>query len=138
MENIVKFLNDDKFAEHNGIELLEVSEGRARAKMDIKSQHLNGARVVHGGAIFTLADFAFAAASNSHGTIALAINANISFVKAVTEGILFAEAREISLNPKLATYTINITNEKNDLIAIFQGMVYRKKDSLDQRKRELL
>jgi acyl-CoA thioesterase len=138
METIVKFLNNDKFAEHNGIKLLEVSEGRARAKMDIHSQHLNGARVVHGGAIFTLADFAFAAASNSHGTIALAINANISFVKAVTEGILFAEAREISLNPKLATYTINITNEQNELIALFQGMVYRKKDSLDQRERKSL
>ena len=134
MEKIVTFLRDDKFAEHNGIELLEVSEGRARAKMDITTQHLNGAKVVHGGAIFTLADFAFAAASNSHGTIALAINANISFVKAVTEGILVAEAKEISLNPKLATYTINITNEHNDLIAIFQGMVYRKKDSIDKRR----
>jgi len=138
MEKIVKFMNDDQFAEHNGIKLVEVSEGRARAKMDIHSQHLNGAKVVHGGAIFTLADFAFAAASNSHETLALAINANISFVKAATEGTLFAEAREISLNPKLATYTINITNEKNDLIAIFQGMVYRKKDSIDQRERELL
>ena len=131
MQNITKFFRNDKFAEHCGIELLEVSEGRAKAKMEIKEQHLNGVKTVHGGAIFTLADLAFAAASNSHGTVAVAINAGISFLKAATKGTLIAEAREISLNPKLATYTINVTDGADDIIAIFQGMVYRKKDKID-------
>ncbi|MBW2680422.1 MAG: hotdog fold thioesterase, partial [Deltaproteobacteria bacterium] len=80
--------------------------------------------------IFSLADLAFAVASNSHKTIALAINASISFLKAASGGTLFAEAKEVSINPKLATYDIRVTNEDNDIIALFQGTVYRKKDKI--------
>jgi len=131
MQTIRNFLKNDRFAEHNGIELLEISEGRAKAKLDIKNYHLNSANIVHGGAIFALADLVFAAASNSHGTIAVAINANISFLKASVGGTLYADAREISKNPKLGTYTIDVTNEDGDIIAVFQGMVYRKKDKIE-------
>ena len=73
-------------------------------------QHLNGYRTVQGGAIFTLADFAFAAASNAHGTVAVAINVSINFLKAGTTGTLQAEAREVARNPKLAlTWSISPT-----------------------------
>ncbi|MHC1599342.1 MAG: PaaI family thioesterase [Candidatus Methanospirareceae archaeon] len=130
MTTLEEFLKKDKYAELTGIKLLEVSEGRARAMLEIHEKHLNSAGTVHGGAIFTLADFAFAAASNSHGTVAAAINSSISFFKAVSAGILYADAKEISLHYKLASYAIDITNEKNELIASFQGMVYRKKDKL--------
>ena len=131
MQTIRNFLKNDRFAEHNGIELLEISPGRAKAKLQIKDYHLNGANIVHGGAIFGLADLVFAAASNSHGTIAVAINANISFLKASAGGTLYAEAREISKNPKLGTYTIDVTNEDEEIVAVFQGMVYRKKDKIE-------
>jgi len=130
MTTMEEFLKKDKYAELTGIKLLEVSEGRARAMLEINETHLNSAGTVHGGAIFTLADFAFAAASNSHGTVAIAINSSISFFKAVSAGILYANAREISFHYKLASYVIDVTNEKNELIASFQGMVYRKKDKL--------
>ncbi len=131
MQNVRNFLKNDRFAELCGIELLELSQGRARAKLDVKDYHLNGANIAHGGAIFSLADLAFAAASNSHGTIAVAINASISFLKAVCGGTLYADAREVSLNPKIASYTIDVTNEAGETIAIFQGMVYRKKDKIE-------
>lgn len=131
MESIKNFLNKDQFAKHNGIELLEISEGTAKAKIQIKKEHLNGIGIVHGGAIFCLADFVFAAASNSHGTIAVAINVSISFLKAVKEGVLIAQAKEISINPKLATYSVQVTDDIGDLVASFQGMVYRKKDRID-------
>ena len=131
MEDIKRFIKKDKFCMFIGIELTEVSEGHAKAKMDIKEHHLNGVGIVQGGAIFTLADLAFAAASNSHGTVAVGINTNISYVTAVSGGTLYAEAREISRNHKIGTYTVDVTNEKGEMIAIFQGMVYRKKDPLD-------
>jgi acyl-CoA thioesterase len=130
MEAVKNFFKNDTFAEHVGIELLEVSKGRAKAKMEIKDHHLNGVNIAHGGAIFSLADLAFAVASNSHKTIALAINASISFFKAVSGGTLFAEAKEVSLNPKLATYEIRVTDQSDDVIALFQGTVYRKKDKI--------
>ena len=130
MESVRNFFKNDRFAEHVGIELLEVSEGRAKAKMEIKEHHLNGIDIAHGGAIFSLADLAFAVASNSHKTIALGINASISYLKAAASGTLIAEAKEVSLNPKLATYEVRVTDETDDIIAIFLGTVYRKKDKI--------
>jgi acyl-CoA thioesterase len=127
MQELKKFFSaQDLFAKHVGIELIEVVPGYAKTKMLIAPHHFNGAKTVHGGAIFTLADFAFAVASNSHGNMAMGINTSVSFVKAVTGGTLYAEAREQSLNPKLASYIVHITNDDNEIVAIFQGMVYRK------------
>lgn len=132
MEKIKEFFKKDAFAESCGIELMEVSQGCAKARMNITPSHLNGVGTVQGGAIFTLADFAFAVASNSHGTVAVAINVNISFVKAVNKGTLFAQAKETSRNPKLATYDVRVTDEGGSLIAIFDGMVYRKEKKLEE------
>jgi len=55
MQAIWDFFKNDRFAEHNGIELLDIAPGYAKAKMEVKDRHLNGVDVVHGGAIFTLA-----------------------------------------------------------------------------------
>ena len=120
------FFTKDAWAQEAGIELMEVSTGRAKVRMRIAGRHLNSHGTVHGGAIFTLADTAFALDSNSHGTPAAAINAHISYVKAATAGILYAEAGETSLNPKIATYTVTVTDDAEKKIALFQGMVYRK------------
>ncbi len=126
MDDAVRFFEEDSYARQAGIELIDVSPGRARVKMEIREQHLNSHRTVHGGSIFTLADTAFALASNSHGIPAAAINAHISFLTAARSGILYAEAEEFSRNPKLASYTVHVTGEDGQRIAIFQGMVFRK------------
>jgi len=126
MENIKEFFTQDQYAKHSGIELVSVSPGHAVAQMPIHPHHLNAVGSVQGGAIFTLADFAFAAASNAHGKVAVAINVSITYMKAVNSGRLRAEAREVSINPRLGSYTVNITDEHDALVAIFQGLVYRK------------
>ena len=131
MQEIKQFFStEDKFARHAGIELVDMGSGWAKTIMKIEPFHLNAAGTVHGGAIFTLADFAFAVASNSHGTMAMGINTSVNFVKAATKGTLHAEAMEQSKGPKLASYSVMITDDAGDVVAIFQGMVYRKKDSI--------
>jgi acyl-CoA thioesterase len=130
METVKRYFKNDRFAARNDIELISVAPGQARAKMTLHPHHLNGYGTVQGGAIFTLADFAFAAASNSHGTVALAINVSISFIKAAKTGTLWAEARELSKNFKLGTYTVEVKDDAGDLIAVFQGMVYRKQETI--------
>jgi acyl-CoA thioesterase len=130
MNDIKKFVENDRFSKHLGIEMLEYGQGRAKARMEIKQQHLNSAGMLHGGAIFALADAVFSAASNSHGTLAVAINVSISYFKAAKEGVLNAEGKEVSLNPKLATYLIDVKDEAGNAIAQFQGTVYRKKTSI--------
>ncbi|TYO99981.1 acyl-CoA thioesterase [Geothermobacter ehrlichii] len=126
MKEIEAFLaQNDRFAGHCGIELLEAAAGFARAKMPLQPWHFNAAGTVHGGAIFTLADFAFAVAVNAGGTLALAIDTHLTFMKAVSEGVLEAEAREVSANRRLATYQVRITAGE-ELVALFQGTAYRK------------
>ena len=132
MQNIdfKEYFRRDQFAARSNIELLEAANGHAKARMTLQPFHWNGLDSAHGGAIFTLADFAFAAASNSHGTVAVAIDANITFMKAAATGTLYAEAREVARNFKLGSYSVEVRDEQGDLIAQFQGLAYRKKDKL--------
>jgi acyl-CoA thioesterase len=122
-ENIV---HNDAFAKLLGIKFISIGEGTATAEMIITKNHLNGAFTAHGGAIFSLGDTVFGAASNSREGLAMAINVSISFFKSITQGKLTAVAEEISLHKKLATYLIRITDENSNIIALFQGTVYRK------------
>lgn len=132
MQDLQEFFKNDRFAASVGIELLEIAEGRARARMDVRRDHFNAVNIVHGAAIFTLADLVFAVAANAHGNVAVAVNANISYLKAAGEETrtLFAEATEESRNFKLASYSVRVTDDRGALIAIFQGMVYRRKEKL--------
>ena len=136
MKNLKEYFARDRYAKHSGIELVSVSPGQAVAQMPIQACHLNALGSVQGGAIFTLADFAFAVASNAHGTVAVGINVSITYLKAVSAGTLRAEARELAVNPKLGSYTVNITDEDHNLIAVFQGLVYRKPQALDVAAQE--
>jgi acyl-CoA thioesterase len=121
------FAEADHYAKHSGLEILEYAPGYAKVQMPIKDFHLNGLNIVHGGAIFTLADYAFAIASNSHGHMSVNIHTSISYIKAAQGSVLLAEAKEVSLESRLGYYTVNITNEQNELVAIFHGTAYRKK-----------
>jgi acyl-CoA thioesterase len=127
--DVRELLGQDRFAKLLGIELLDVSNGAAKSKMEIRDEHLNGVDIAQGGVIFTLADFTLAAAANSHGQIAVVINASISFIKAVQKGILLAEAIETSRSSKIATYIVNISNMDDELVAEYHGTAYRKKET---------
>ena len=123
---IQEFLKDDRYAAFSGIELLEAKPGWAKTKMEIKDMHLNAGNVVQGGAVFTLADFAFAAAVNAYGNLAMSIETSIRYFKGVGVGTLFAEAKVIHIHKKLATFEVIVSNEKEELIALFTATAYRK------------
>ncbi len=131
MKTLPEFLRGDQFVKLCGIELVSVAPGRAVTRMTVQPHHFNAVGIVQGGAIFTLADYAFAAASNSHGTVAVGVNVSISYLKSATAGVLTAEAREIALHPKLASYTVDVTDSSGALIAVFQGLVYRKSEPIE-------
>lgn len=129
-EKEMKFFENDQFAKKIGVKLLEAGPGFAKAEMKIIDYHLNAVNVVHGGAVFTLADFAFAVASNSHGHIALSINSNIQFIRSTSRGKITAVAKEISLSKKLGHYSIEVQDETQNTIAFMTGIVYRKNEVL--------
>ena len=130
MEHIREYFKQDALAAHLGIELLDVSEGRAVARMEVRDHHFNSFGIVHGAAVFALADFAFAAASNSHGTIAVALSATICFLRPGGRGVLTATADEVARSNRIGTYTIRVADEAGETVALFQGMVYRKRDPI--------
>ncbi len=118
---------DDALARHLGIDLVEIKPGYARATMEVKPELLNGVGVTHGGAIFSLADIVFAAASNAHGPVALALNVNIQFLKATSLGeVLTATAREENLTRKTGLYRMEVRDGGGGLVAVAEGLVYRK------------
>lgn len=132
MDDLRRFVEQDAFARHLGVEMLEYGDGRAVARLAVRPEHLNSAGTLHGGAIFSLADAAFSAAANSHGVLAFSIDAGISYFQAVTRGVLTAEAREVSCNPRLATYLIDVHDEAGALVAQFRGTVYRKRAGIGE------
>lgn len=130
MERLKAFFKNDRFAAAAGIELVSAAPGQAIARMQLAPLHRNALGTTQGGAIFTLADFAFAVACNSHGTMAVAVNVSITFLKAAVAGLLTAEAREISRNSRLGSYTVTVTDETGAVVALFQGLAYRKAEAL--------
>lgn len=122
------FATHDQYAAYSGIELVAVGPGTARAEMVVQEHHLNSVRSTHGGAIFTLADFAFAAACNAHGRVSVGVQVSISYMQATTVGDrLIVEVEEQSCSYKLGNYVARVTEaESGKLVAVFNGMAYRK------------
>ena len=118
------------FAKHMGISILDIAPGYAKAEARYSEKMFSFHGLIHGGAIFALIDEAFAAAANSHGTMALALNMNVTFIKPPQiDSILIAEAKEESRSERTATYQIEVyqRGENGDqTIAICQALVYRK------------
>ena len=128
IKKLEQILKNDRFASHNDIRLVSIGKGEATAEMTISEKHLNGVNIIQGGALFTLADFAFAAASNSHGRIAVASNASITFYKGVSSGILTAFAKEMNRGKTLSHYSVDILVESVTKIAYFTGTAFLKGD----------
>lgn len=117
----------DPLSDLLGFELLEEGPGRAVVRTAVGEAHRNAHGTAHGGFVFALADAALAVASNSHGPKATAVAATIHFTRTASVGdVLTAEAREISLGTRTATYAIEVTDPGGALVAQFTGTVYRR------------
>jgi acyl-CoA thioesterase len=125
-ERLQAFFLHDEFARQSGIELVEVDDGYARTRVLIEPRHLNAGGGVQGGVLFTLADLAFAAATNSHGTLTVTASATITFVHGVSGGVITAEARELVNHRRLPFVEVRITDEGGRLLAVFTASGYRK------------
>jgi acyl-CoA thioesterase len=121
----------EPYAQLLGLKLKKVDKGYSLVEMTFREEMRNILGSAHGGAIFSLIDEAFETASNSHGTIAVALNMNVTFIAPPSPGVVLqAEAKEINLTSRTATYLINVTEGGEKLIATCQALVYRKKEML--------
>ena len=121
-----EMMESDLFSQWLGIEIESVELGACRISMIVREEMLNGFGIAHGGITFSLADSAFAFASNSQGRKAMSIECNINHLSQVKVGDrLTAVATESSVSNKLAVYHIEIIDQYEKKVALFKGMVYR-------------
>ncbi len=118
LEQARNVFSNDKFAtQQTDITIEEISEDNAVCSMPIRDCHLNANSTVMGGAIFTLADFCFAVAANTGDFLTVSVQSNISFLRAVSAGTLYARSTPLKLGKTVCFYKINITDEQDNMIA---------------------
>jgi len=119
LEEARAWFSGDRFAtETTGIELAAAGPDYARCVLVPDGRHLNARGFVMGGAIFTLADFTFAAASNSAESGCVSMSSSISYLNAVREGPLTAEARCLKSGRSTCTFEITVTDGAGRVAAV--------------------
>ena len=131
-QEIVKTMMElDQFSNWMGVKIIDIKEGYSKIEMMVRNNMLNAFGIAHGGITFALADSAFAFACNSNGKITVALDVSISFPKAAKEGdILTAEAKRVSNTNKTGLYLIEVTNQHQQLVALFKGTCYKTEKDL--------
>ena len=123
---VAHMMSKDAFSQWLGIEVLEARPRGSTVRMRVRSEMVNGFGVAHGGIVFSLADSALAFASNTHGRVTLAVENSISYPAPINVGdVLTAVAVEESGANRLAFYRVTVTNERDAIVALFKGTVYK-------------
>lgn len=125
-EQIFQTLAQEPYANHLGMKLKSLGKGKAEAELEVRSHMLNTHGTVHGAILFSLADYVFAAASNSYGKTAVGLTTTMNFMAPAKEGaILHASAVEEKRTFRLAWYKIKVECD-GELLATMDATVYRK------------
>ena len=121
----------EPYAKLLGLELLKLEDGYALVRMTFSERHHNIYGRCHGGALFSLIDEAFQFASNAGGRIEIALNVNVSYMKAPNDGdILQAEAKLVNRSRRVSHFLIEVRNAAGDLVASCQATAWRRDDPL--------
>ncbi|MFI3282559.1 MAG: hotdog fold thioesterase [Rikenellaceae bacterium] len=119
----------DIFANEAGVVLKSLNDEGAVMELKIERRHLNGGGAAHGGAIFLLTDITMAAIANHFQLGSVSIQSDIRFLAAAKEGdTLTATAVEVFGRKNLFNSRVSVTNQNGDMIAIAEGLYYRKRD----------
>lgn len=118
------FVND-RASKGMGMQVLEVTPGRAMVQMTVRDDMLNGHQTCHGGFLSTLADSAFAFACNSYNELTVASGFSIDFMAPAHLGdVLTARCTEVSKAGRTGVYDAEIVNQRGERLAVFRGRSY--------------
>lgn len=119
LEEARNYFKDDRFAtEASGIIIEAVDDGYAKCSMKIEDRHRNAVNQVMGGAIYTLADFVFAVATNTKDHWTVTTVSQISYIGTVKGDTLYGESRCIKDGRRTCFYEIEIKDDLDNLIAV--------------------
>jgi acyl-CoA thioesterase len=123
----------DQASRNLGMEITQVSPGKATVTMPVSSIMIQGHGSCHGGYLFTLADSAFAFACNSYNKATVASGCSIDYMLGAREGdLLTASAVEQSRGNRTGVYDIAITNQNGHVVALFRGKSYQVRGEVIQ------
>ena len=118
----------DSFSRWLGVTVLKTAIGRSVIRMTVRDEMVNGFGTAHGGIVYSLADSAFAFATNAGGWISVAIDCTVSYPVAVRPGdTLTATAVEESSTNRLGFCAVTVRNQRDEIVGHFRGTVYRTK-----------
>ena len=118
-------LEKDHFTRWMGMEVTDYADGYCKLHFTIRLEMLNGFGTVHGGILFSAADSAFAFACNSEGTLTVALDVTINFVKPAKEGDwLEVEAQKVHRGNKTGFYDVVVRDAEGQTVAIFRGTAF--------------
>jgi acyl-CoA thioesterase len=130
-QKLIERTRQEPYARLLGIDVKKIEKGYALVEMRFTPDMQNIFGMAHGGAIYSLLDEAFQTACNAHGTLAVALNVSVVYINSPDPGArLRAEAREVGVTRKTATYIITVTDQNEKVIATCQALAYRKGDPL--------
>ena len=126
-EAIFSAVEREPFAAAMGIQLKELDDGYSLVEMQYEPEKMNNIYArAHGGAIFALIDEAFETAGQTDGTIAVALNVNVTYVSSPDPGVrLTAKAKRVSQTKRTASYEIKIKDQDGNLISTCNALAYR-------------
>ena len=126
-EAIHQAVLSEPLAQLFGMTLVRLDLGHSIVEMDYDPARMDNIYArAHGGSVYALIDEAFETAGQTDGTIAVALNVNVTYVASPQPGDrLRAEARRISQTKKTACYDIRVTGPGNRMLAVCQAVAYR-------------
>lgn len=126
---VAGMLAKDQFSKWLGLTLVDVRPRRATVRATIRPEMVNGFGVAHGGIAYSIADSALAFASNTHGKVTMSVESTITYPVSVQIGdVLTAIAKsEVEAN-RLGFYRVTVRNQKDEIVALMRGTVYKTKD----------
>ena len=127
IEEVRDFFKGDKFASDAGMVIDEIGDHYAKCSVEIKSRHLNAMGGVMGGVHYTLADFAFAVASNWQEPGTVGLSNTISYVGPVKGTKLIAEARLVKNGRSTCCYNVEIRDDLGNITATVQCVGFHKR-----------
>jgi len=121
----------EPYAKLFGIKILELAAGHSVVTMEVKKEYDNIFGITHGGAVFSLVDVAFGSAVNSYGTVAVALNVSINYIKPSVAGdVLIAEAIEETRSNRIASFKLSVKKSTGEIVATAQSIAYLKNEKL--------
>lgn len=126
-EAIYQAVQTEPFARQLKMDLIELENGHSKVEMIYQPDEMNNIyQRAHGGAVFALIDEAFETACQTDGTIAVALNVNVTYISSPEPGVkLIATAQEISRTKRTANFEIKVADENKNLIASCQALAFR-------------